>query len=158
MFFCFQCFYAHQFFKTSIEVHPESCSANELEDIYSKVCWHNTFSIFKLASDKNQKDSRKPNISIKGETTWMFGDYNQLEAFSAKRLNLSLTFYYHPKFLEDIGLFVQYYHGSDYYNMYFKHRLDMLRFGLMTEKLRFWFFEYEIIVNIIGLKIQSYVK
>lgn len=27
--------------------------------------------------------------------------------------------------------------GSDYYNIYFDHRLDILRFGLMTEKLRF---------------------
>lgn len=67
----------------------------------------------------------------------MFGDYNNLETFSVERLNLSLTFYYHPKFLEDIGIFVQYYHGSDYYNMYFNHRLDVLRFGIMTEKLRF---------------------
>lgn len=48
-----------------------------------------------------------------------------------------ITLYYHPKFLEDIGLFVQFYHGLDYYNMYFSHRLDVLRFGLMTEKLRF---------------------
>lgn len=67
----------------------------------------------------------------------MFGDVNHWNTFSDNRLNLSLTFFYHPKFLEDIGLFVQYYHGSDYYNMYFGHRLDVLRFGLMTEKLRF---------------------
>jgi len=128
---------AYQFFKTSLEVHPKSLILDELEGIYSQYRWHNTFSIFKLTADNDQKDSRKPNISIKGETTWMFGDYNQLEGFSLERLNLSVTFYYHPEFLEDIGLFVQYYHGSDYYNMYFDHRLDMLRFGIMTEKLRF---------------------
>ncbi len=130
-------FNAYQFFKTSFEVHPESLTQNELEGIYSRYRWHNTFSIFKLATYENQTDSSKPTISIKGETTWMFGDYNQLNALSIERLNMSLTFYYHPRFLEDIGLFVQYYHGSDYYNMYFDHRLDMLRFGLMTEKLRF---------------------
>lgn len=65
------------------------------------------------------------------------GDYNQLKASSLERLNLSLTFYYHPKFFEDLGFFVQYYRGSDYYNMYFDDRLDVLRFGIMTEKLRF---------------------
>lgn len=130
-------FNAYQFFKTSFEIHPEGFIQEELVGIYSKYRWHNAFSIFKLSSDKNQIDSHKPTISIKGETTWMFGDYNQLNALSAERLNLKLTFYYHPKFLEDIGLFVQYYHGSDYYNMYFDHRLDILRFGLMTEKLRF---------------------
>ncbi len=128
---------AHQFFKTSFEIHPNGLIQEELEGIYSQYRWHGAFSIFKLTSDNNQRDSRNPNISIKGETTWMFGDYNQLEAFSLERLNLTLTFYYHPKFLEDIGLFVQFYHGSDYYNIYFNHRLNMLRFGLMTEKLRF---------------------
>jgi hypothetical protein len=130
-------FNAYQFFKSSFEIHPEGFIQDELMGIYSPYRWYNAFSIFKLASDENSHNNHKPAFSIKGETTWMFGDYNQLEAFSFERLNLSLTFYYHPKFLEDIGLFVQYYHGSDYYNMYFDHRLDVLRFGFMTEKLRF---------------------
>jgi len=130
-------FNAYQFFKTSFEVHPNGLMQKELKGFYSQYRWHNAFSIFKLSSENNQKDLKKSDFSIKGETTWMFGDFNQLDAFSAERLNLSLTFYYHPKFLEDIGLFVQYYHGTDYYNMYFDHRLDVLRFGFMTEKLRF---------------------
>jgi hypothetical protein len=128
---------AYQFFKTSFEIHPESLIQSELEDIYSRYRWHNAFSVFKLKSENTQANHQKPFISVKGETTWMFGDYNQLGSFSLERLNLSLTFYYHPNFMEDIGLFIQYYHGSDYYNMYFGHRLDMIRFGLMTEKLRF---------------------
>lgn len=130
-------FNAYQFFKTSFEVHPKVSIQEELIGIYSRYRWHNAFSIFRITSGKNLNNSQRPAYSIKGETTWMFGDYNQLDAFSFERLNMSLTFYYHPKFLEDIGLFVQYYHGSDYYNMYFNHRLNMLRFGFMTEKLRF---------------------
>lgn len=130
-------FNAYQFFKTSFEIHPNNLIQEELLGIYSQYRWHNSFSIFKLNSGSPSSNGGRPAISLKGETTWMFGDYNQLDAFSAERLNLSLTFYYHPKFLEDIGLFVQYYHGSDYYNMYFDHRLDVLRFGFMTEKLRF---------------------
>lgn len=130
-------FNVYQFFKTSFEIHPEVFIQKELNGSYSRYRWHNTFSIFKLTSNNETNDVKKPSISLKGEMTWMFGDYNKLNALSAERINLSLTFYYHPKFLEDIGLFVQYYHGSDYYNMYFNHRLDVLRFGLMTEKLRF---------------------
>ena len=53
------------------------------------------------------------------------------------RFNLSLTFYYHPNILEDIGLFAQIYHGMDYYNIYFNRKPDIIRFGIMTEKLRF---------------------
>lgn len=130
-------FNAYQFFKTSFEIHPNGFMQEELEGYYSQYRWHNAFSIFILSSKNNQEGIKKTAISLNGETTWMFGNFNQLDTFSAERLNLSLTFYYHPKFLEDLGLFVQYYHGTDYYNMYFDHRLDVLRFGFMTEKLRF---------------------
>lgn len=130
-------FNAYQFFKTSIEIHPQGWGSNELQGLYSRYRWHNSVSIFKLPNKNTRHPKNIADISLKGEATWMFGDVNYWNTFSANRLNLSLTFFYHPKFLEDIGLFVQYYHGSDYYNMYFGHRLDVIRFGLMTEKLRF---------------------
>ena len=130
-------FNAYQFFKSSIEIHPQAWSGKKLEGNYSNIRWHNTISIYKLPSKSDQNTKKKADISVKGESTWMFGDLNNWDAVSLNRLNLSLTFYYHPKFLEDIGFFAQYYHGSDYYNIYFSHRLDILRFGLMTEKLRF---------------------
>jgi hypothetical protein len=130
-------FDAHQFWKTSLEIHPTGWSADELEGRYSTVRWHNTVSIFKLPVTENKNSRRKAQVSLKGETTWMFGRVEGWDNFSSKRLNLKLTFYYHPKFLEDIGLFAQIYHGMDYYNIYFNHQLDVIRFGLMTEKLRF---------------------
>ncbi len=129
---------AYQFFKTSVEIHPPSYSSIELDRIYSKFRWHTVASIFRLPRDNKLNTNRKnASISLKGEVTWMFGALNSIESGSLERLNLRFTFYFHPKFLEDVGLFVQYYHGSDYYNMYFMHRLDILRFGIMTEKLRF---------------------
>lgn len=128
---------AFQFFKTSIEVHPKGWIEKELEGIYSKYRWHTAFSMFKLPTKGGQTTKKKATISLKGEATWMFGDFNNWNAGSLNRLNLKLAFYYHPNFLEDIGLFVQLYHGMDYYNMYFNHKLNIIRFGLMTEKLRF---------------------
>ncbi|MCB9013024.1 MAG: hypothetical protein H6539_03200 [Bacteroidales bacterium] len=130
-------FNAYQFFRTSIEIHPHIWSAIELDGIYSKIRWHNIFSIYKLPVRTDQNTKKKVGISVKGESTWLFGELNNWNGTTLKRLNLSFTFYYHPKFLEDIGLFAQYFHGSDYYNLYFSHRLDILRFGLMTEKIRF---------------------
>ncbi len=130
-------FNAYQFFKTSVEIHPQGWSAQELEGIYSRYRWHNAFSIFKLPTKGNRNTMKNADISVKGEATWMLGELNNWNGVSLNRLNLSFTFYYHPKFLEDIGLFVQSYQGLDYYNMYFSHRLNIIRFGLMTEKLRF---------------------
>ncbi len=130
-------FNAHQFFKSSIEVHPTKWSSDELKGQYSTVRWHNAFSIFKLSANEYQTDKKKANISLKGEASWMFGELNNWAGTSIDRLNLSFTFFYHPKFLEDIGLFVQLFHGLDYYNIYFNQKRDIIRFGLMTEKLRF---------------------
>lgn len=128
---------AYQFFKASIEVHPKDLMQEELVGIFSAYRWNNTFSIFKLAPRNVNEKADRPTLSLKGEITWMLDRYNYLAALSGERFNLSFTFYYHPKFFEDIGLFFQYFHGSDYYNIYFDHRLDMLRIGIMTEKLRF---------------------
>ncbi|MFA6403950.1 MAG: hypothetical protein WCX31_20315, partial [Salinivirgaceae bacterium] len=67
-------FNAYQFFKTSIEIHPDAFINDELEGIYSQYRWHNAFSIFKLPQNENQVHSKKPAISIKGEAIWMFGN------------------------------------------------------------------------------------
>lgn len=127
---------AIKFFKSSIEVHPKSWMIEELQGQYSGLRWHNTFTAFKLPFIDSVK-GENPNFSVKVETSLMLDNYNNLNTFDIDRLNASLTFYYHPKFLEDIGLFVQFYHGMDYYNIYFNQQIDLIRFGIMTEILRF---------------------
>jgi hypothetical protein len=124
----------HQFFKTSIEIHPKSWMADELVGKYSGFRWHTAFSFFKVRPGTL---SSKASISLKGEATWMFGEIDNWENFSSERFNFKLTFFYHPEFLNEIGLFAQFYHGLDYYNIYFSHQLTVLRFGIMTEILTF---------------------
>lgn len=128
---------AFKFFKSSVEIHPKSWMLDEMKGKYSGLRWHNTFLAYKLPMDGDFNKSQKSNFSLKAETTLMLDNVNNQETFDLKQLNASLTFYYHPKFLEDIGFFVQFYHGTDYYNIYFNHQIDTIRFGLMTEILRF---------------------
>jgi hypothetical protein len=127
-------FRATQFLGTSIQVHPKSFTVEELHGVYSRLRWNTIFSIFKLIGDSNEN---KIKFSFKGKTTWMFGDVNDWNNYSWDRLNISLTFFYHPKSLEDIGLFTQVYNGMDYYNIYFNHKISIIRFGIMTENLTF---------------------
>ncbi len=129
-------FKAVQFFRTSFAYHPPELSVNQLDGIYSFYRWNSSFSVFKLP-EKTKNGKKKAQLSIKADATWMFGELNGWNAADLNRINLSLTAFYSPKFLEDIGFFVQFYHGLDYYNMYFNHQLDVLRFGIMTEILRF---------------------
>lgn len=128
---------AFKFFKSSVEMHPKSWMMDEMQGKYSGLRWYNTFIAYKLPMDDGLNKNRKANFSLKAETTLMLDNVNNLDTFNIKRLNARLTFYYHPKFLEDIGLFVQFYHGMDYYNIYFNHQINTIRFGLMTEILRF---------------------
>lgn len=125
------------FLSSSVEVHAKALTADELDGQYSLYRWNNKFSIFKVPLNNMESRKRNASVSIKCETCWMFGNVNNWNDLSLNRLMASLTIYYHPKFLEDIGLFAQVYHGLDYYNMYFNHKLNIIRFGIMTEKLRF---------------------
>ena len=121
--------------KSAIEIHPKSWMLHELKGQYSGLRWHNAFTSFKFPLTDSNKD--RANFSLKAEATIMLDNYNDLNVFDLNRFNASLTFYYHPKFLEDIGLFVQFYHGMDYYNIYFEQQLSIVRFGIMTEILEF---------------------
>ena len=105
--------------------------------MYSLYRWNTIFSIFRLPENKESLKKEYAKISVKGKMTWMFGEMSFVDNYAVDRLNLSLTFFYHPKFLEDIGFFAQVYHGMDYYNIYFNHGLNIIRFGIMTETLRF---------------------
>ena len=127
---------AFKFLKSSLEIHPKNMMLDELHGQYSGLRWHNTLTAHKVPFINSDKRS-KPKFSLKVETTIMLDNYNNLNTFDLNRLNASLTLYYHPSFLEDIGFFVQFYHGNDYYNIYFQERLDIIRFGIMTKVLRF---------------------
>lgn len=122
-------------FKSSIEIHPKSWMLQELKGQYSGLRWHNTFTAFKFPLSTHE--NKRANFSLKAEVTILLDNFNNMDVFDLKRFNGSLTFYYHPKFLEDIGLFVQLHHGIDYYNIYFERQLSIVRFGVMTETLRF---------------------
>lgn len=90
--------------KSSLEIHPKSWMLQELKGKYSGLRWHNSFTSFKLPLYNTENN--RANFSLKAETFIMLDNFNDLDVFDLERFNASLTFYYHPKFLEDIGLFV----------------------------------------------------
>ena len=128
---------AFKFLKSSFEIHPKSWMLKELQGQYSGLRWHNTFLAYKLPMKNDFNKEQKANFSVKAETTWMLDNINDWGTFNLNRINASLILYYHPKFLEDIGFFIQFYHGLDYYNIYFQNQINVIRFGIMTEILRF---------------------
>lgn len=128
---------AHQFFSSSLEFHPPGWSIEELDNKYSMLRWHNEFSLYKIPLGKRIVNNKHTRISLRAKAMWMFGDINDWQVLSLERLNMSLTVYFHPLFLEDIGFFIQMYSGMDYYNIYFNEKRQLIRFGIMTDLMKF---------------------
>ncbi len=127
---------AVKFLKTSFEYHPENEVHRQLNGQYSRFRWHAEFSAFKLPR-KETNNKHKTDINFDAKLTWLFGDLNNTASITMERLQASLTFSYYPDFLDEIGFFIQLYQGKDYYNVYFNEQRSMIRFGIMTDKLRF---------------------
>jgi len=125
---------AVRFFKASFEYHPENSVHRLLQGKYSRHRINLSFSGFKMPRIDEQ---HKAKFSMDIKTTFLLGDMDGLSTLSTDRLVTSLTFSYFPKFFEDFGLFVEFFHGKDYYNVYYDEVRDLIRFGIMTNKLRF---------------------
>jgi hypothetical protein len=67
----------------------------------------------------------------------MFGEVDDRQTIDSHWLTMDLTFNLHPGFFEEIGFFINFYYGMDYYNIYFNEPLQVIRFGIMTEGLKF---------------------
>lgn len=126
-----------EYFRTSVEVHPDIGRSRELNGHYSFVRWHNSFRIFRFPGFRPEPVRNDqvypPRVQTRAETTWMFGPMENAGNFDPSgRLNLSLTMAYRPAVFSDVSLFVNFYSGKDYYNMQFSHRIKVLRFGLQA--------------------------
>ncbi len=125
---------AVRFFKLGLEYHPENSVHRLLKGRYSRHRINFSFSAFKLPKIKEQHKAR---FSMDIKAGLLLGNMGGVQTFSTDRWITSLTFSYYPKFFEDFGLFVEFYHGKDYYNVYYDETRNILRFGIMTNKLRF---------------------
>lgn len=121
------------FFESTFEYHMKEFTQNQILGKYSLKRWNNRISILSMPVENDTKGR----FEVDARFNWKFGNINQWNALYYKRLDFKLTAYYSPKFLKEVGFFVQYYAGMDYYNIYFDHYLSVLRFGIMTELLRF---------------------
>lgn len=65
------------------------------------------------------------------------GKMDNTRTFSSKRFIFRYTVSLRPSFLNDVIIFAQYYHGQDYYNIFFNRTLRVLRVGIAAKSLGF---------------------
>lgn len=69
--------------------------------------------------------------------TWIIDNRSPERNYDlSKQFDFSFRVAYHPKLLNDISLFAEYYYGQDYYNIYFNHEISVFRIGLMASNFR----------------------
>jgi hypothetical protein len=138
---------ATEFYRTSLEFHPDFLQYDPLEGLYGNLRWHNDIQLFKITTrslrsiftgeDDRQSyktRSKHPKMRARINTTLIFGEMKDISAFNiSRRLCVSATLSYHPDMLRDVRIFTQYYYGQDYYNMQFQNTINVLRFGLMVD-------------------------
>lgn len=86
------------------------------------------------APNEGESGSNVPSMRLLVKTSLLFGDkYETGPTDLIHRINTSFTASFRPARLHDLTVFLQYYYGQDYYNIYFFKTISVLRFGLQAD-------------------------
>lgn len=123
-----------EYFRVSLEYHPDFYRTAELDGQYGFVRLNNSFRVFRTLDPwRNLELRRASRLQTTLHTTWIFGNLQNAGNFDFKeRFIASLTFTYRPGILSDVGFFINFYSGKDYYNILFNERLSVIRFGIQA--------------------------
>jgi hypothetical protein len=98
-------------------------------NVKSTVKLSKAFRIIIAPDDKNKKYVFNQSIKL----GWIAGKLNDEQTFNIKRLILDYSLSFTPTFLKDVNIFIQYYYGQDYYNIYFDRQLSVIRIGISSK-------------------------
>lgn len=123
-----------EYFRTSVEYHFNYYRTRELDGQYGFLRLNNSLRVFRTIESIRRFELRKASrIQTTLQTTWIFGRLNNAGILDlAERLNASLTIAFRPGVLSDVGFFVNFYTGKDYYNIFFDERISVIRFGIQA--------------------------
>lgn len=130
-------FNAWQFFKVSFRYSPQSWSIDELTDRYSNYRLKLDWNFYRLPLRNDRRDGSIPSLSIKGTIEFELDPTKQYSTNYTNKISSRLRISYHPGFTEEVAFFTEAYLGRDYYNIYMNNYISVIRFGLMTDKLKF---------------------
>lgn len=96
-------------------------------DIQSNLNMSKLFRVKRITYN-NRNSTLRQSINL----GWIAGSFNDSETIDIKRLLFRYTLAFKPSFLNDVTLFAQYDYGQDYYNIYYGHKLNVVRFGIAS--------------------------
>ncbi|ELR70451.1 hypothetical protein C900_03705 [Fulvivirga imtechensis AK7] len=125
--------------KLALRVLPALMATEELNDSYGFYRAFITYNIFRIPLGNLQNSSGFFSRSrLRFHAGWIFGDvFNAAANEAEKRLVGEVTWFYFPDWLAEMGFFVQYYYGQDYYNLQFMRTMNTFRIGISSNPLNF---------------------
>lgn len=123
-----------EYFRVSAEYHFNFYRTRELDGQYGFLRFNNSLRVFRTIESIRRFELRRASrVQTTLQTTWILGKLINAGSFDVvERLNASLTLAYRPGVLSDVGFFVNFYTGKDYYNIYFDKRISLIRFGVQA--------------------------
>ncbi|UII30596.1 hypothetical protein LVD17_20090 [Fulvivirga ulvae] len=126
--------------RAAFRMYPSKLSAKELRDTYGFYRFFLTYNLFKIPMGEPEKQWSKffSRSRLRLHSGWIFGDMRNATADNiSKRLIAEATYFYYPGWLSELGFFVQYYRGQDYYNIQFSRTVEVFRAGISSNPLDF---------------------
>lgn len=126
-------------FRIALQVYPSALSTADLKDSYGFYRAFITYNIFRIPWRKAGRDSDFFSRSrLRIHAGWIFGDVMGAPANAfEKRLIGEATWFYFPNWLAEMGFFMQFFYGQDYYNLQFTRTMKTLRIGISSNPLNF---------------------
>lgn len=112
--------------RIELEVHPNLFRNPYLDDMYDDIRLNGTYVA------RKEREGKKPAMMLELEGTIL------CEQISLNRIANSSAFILRTRFSaqvvpnSDFWLYAEYYHGQDYYNLYFNNILDVVRAGVLV--------------------------
>jgi hypothetical protein len=137
-----------QAFDFHMEYHPDQPVNWSVDELDKSFGYFRTYLDYKLYSIPLFKGKRvglsdffsRSRLELK--TGWIFGNLSENPKGNFdKRFVASATFIYSPKWFNQLGFFIQYYRGQDYYNIWYQDTLSVLRIGITADPLEFSFLQ-----------------
>lgn len=112
--------------RIELEVHPNVFRNPYLDEMYDDIRLNGTYVA------RKEKSGKKPSMMLELEGTILCEEISLNRIANASAFIFRSRYSLQPIPKSEFWLYVEYYHGQDYYNLYFNNVLDVLRVGVLV--------------------------
>ncbi len=121
--------------RIATEYHFPNSTTEDMLKVYGRYRFSLTWKSAGLWDDEATTWLKKlrQHSGIEMQTGWIAGKILNVNSSNiTKRWVLDISYHYYPSWFNEISLFVRFYRGQDYYNIFFVNIIHIVNFGINT--------------------------